>query len=895
MQAHLLRTKLHIPALRPFLVPRPHLIQKLNQHPDAKLTLISAPAGSGKTTLLTQFINQQQQPVAWLSLDEADDDPNQFWTYLITACQSVLAGAGELALSMLDASQPLPGNTIPTILLNDIASQNQKLLLILDDYHTIQNPSIQESMSFLLDYLPDNVHLIISTRADPPWPLSRYRVRNHLVEIRVQDLRFSLEETANFLNQTMGLDLSAGDVAALEARTEGWVAGLQLAAIAMQSPQPEKDVSAFVQAFAGSHLFVAEYLLEDVLRRQPEATQRFLLQTSILERLNGELCDAVTKRQDSQTMLATLHRANLFVVPLDDEGCWFRYHHLFADLLQARLLQTMPTEDVACLHMQAASWHEQNGLIQAAIRHAMAAKDFERVAALVENEARAMMFSGQANILRNWLSTLPEAIIEAHPRLKIYQLWIDMLQEKADLSPAALQEKENMLRALPSSPENERLQMELLAVLCRFVAFSGNTTRAIQIAEEAQTRLPEAEIALRARTYSALAVAHWMEGHPQKAGQAYEQCMILTQATGDYSLIAHATMMMGMSHTDYGQLHEALHTYQTIIDMGKQAGQRNFFPAVYGYIGLASIYLEWNEWDTAVSHLEQGMKLCRQGGLTGISFGHTLQARLFQAQGMFAEAAAEMALLGETGVDPTGTARHIQLCLAQNDLEEAARLAKPWRDGIKASAVGPQPPLLVAEIVKVTLARLFLAQGELRQAEQLLDDVLVTAVPQKRNGRLIEVYLLKALLQQAQNQEKAAVESITHALELAQPEGYVLLFVEGGTAVIPLLQAVITDQTTAAPVRQYAQKLLATFQTDDKTISHPVGTVAGLIEALTPREIEVLHLVVAGDTNQEIADKLVITVRTVKKHITNILGKLGVSNRTQAVARARELGLITYD
>jgi LuxR family maltose regulon positive regulatory protein len=504
MSGDLLQTKLYVPRVRETAVFRGHLIEQIKEgvQQGCKRTLISAPAGSGKTTLLSQFVAQLGRPVAWLSLDEADDDPTRFWIYLIAACQNIFEGVGESALALLGTQQQLPADTIPTLLINDMASLDQMSVLILDDYHVIKTPAIQESVAFLLDHLPDNLHIIISTRIDPPWPLSRYRVRHQLTEIRVRDLRFSLDETQKFLNQTVNLNLSSEDIAALEARTEGWAAGLQLAAIAMQSPLPDSSKVTFVEAFTGSHLYVAEYLVEEILKHQQETTQTFLLYTSVLDRLNANLCGAVTGREDGQATLTALYRDNLFVVPLDAEGRWFRYHHLFADLLRARLSQVLSAEEVAELHIKAATWYEENGLIREAIKHALAAKDFERVASLVEQEARSLMFSGQVRVLNNWLSTLPEASFQSHPRLHIYRLWIELMQEKSDISVSALRKKEAILRALPPSPENEQLQVELMAVLCRFVAFAGDTARAIQLAEEALSHLPDNETMLRARAYS---------------------------------------------------------------------------------------------------------------------------------------------------------------------------------------------------------------------------------------------------------------------------------------------------------------------------------------------------------------------------------------------------------
>lgn len=901
MDEPILQTRLQMPPLRAVLVKRPRLFARLAQN--LPLTLVSAPAGFGKTTLLSQYVTHLSRPVAWLSLDEALDDPARFWTHVIAACRSVVEGFGDAALVQLDTPAALPAETIPTILINELAGQEQPLTLVLDDYHAIRDPAIQDSVAFLAEHLPRTLQLILCTRVDPPWPLARFRARHQLAEIRAHDLRFSAAEAAVFFSETMGISLSPADVETLEARTEGWVAGLQLAALALQAlpPRPDGDATAdFVQAFAGSHLFIAEYLLEEVLARQSSETQTFLLQTCLLERLQADLCDAVTGLTNGRDMLDALHRANLFLVPLDAAGQWYRYHHLFADLLQARLSQTLPAAVVADLHLRATGWYEQNRFVDAAVRHALAARAYERVAALIEREARAMMFSGRANALRSWLAALPLPAFQSHPRLQIYRLWIDLMQERVDLSASALREKEALLRNLPPSPENERLQVELLAVLCRFVAFAGDTDRAIQLADEALARLPETEPALRARAYSALAVAHWIDGRGDQARQAHDACMPLARAVGNDTLAAHALLMKGLSQVDDGRLHAAARTYRAILALGEDAGQEIFFPAGQGHIGLAGLYLEWNALDTAEAHLQQGMTLCRQGGLAGLSTGHVHSARLHQARGDFAAAAAELAQLGETGVDPSGTARQILLAIAMGDLDRAVRFAAPWLRLLEEA--GPRPPLLIQEIALNTLARLHLALGNPDQAAELLDVVETSAEPADRRGRLIEVHLFRTLVALARSHDRsrgrvppAARRSLERALTLARPAGYTLLFLEECPTLVPVLEAIANRSAAPAALPHDARRLLDAWRARTGAATAVSAVAAALADPLTPREREVLQLLARGDSNQAIADSLVITVRTVKKHVTNILGKLGVSNRTQAVARARELGLIASE
>ncbi len=631
MSVSLLSTKLNIPHTRASGVVRPRLTEKLfdGVNRPGSFVLLSGPAGFGKTTLLSEFVEQFVRRVAWVSLDEGDNDPIQFWTYLITACQSIQPKVGEAALAVLQTPQPLTDDVIPTLLINDLVALESELILILDDYHLIQNPSIHSALGFLLKHIPDKLHLVLSTRVDPPWPLARFRARNQLIEIRAADLRFTSEESTVFLNQVMGLRLSAEDVAALEVRTEGWIASLQLAAISMRG---RDDTAGFIKAFTGSHVYIAEYLMEEVLGHQTEDVKTFLLHTSILEGLNASLCDAVTGRSDSQAILKDLYEANLFLLPQDDEGQWFRYHHLFADLLQARLSQGLPANAIADLHRRASDWCERNGMVPEAIHHSLAAKDFERVALLVEQAAQSMIFTGQFNILKNWLEALPKESFLAHPRLAISQILIDLSQGKLDMSEASLLEKEKMIRALPSSPENDRLRLESMVYLCLFLAHQ-NTSRAIQIAEETLAELPEDDLRLRAYIFSALYRAYGMNGNMEKSEPAYRECLRAAQAAGHYGIAANTTMVRAFDLQQYGKLDEAARYCQSIIEYGDHLGQKVFYPAGSCYIGLAGVYLERYELEKAEETLIRGMELCRVGGMDGLYTGHILKARLLQSKG----------------------------------------------------------------------------------------------------------------------------------------------------------------------------------------------------------------------------------------------------------------------
>jgi LuxR family transcriptional regulator, maltose regulon positive regulatory protein len=902
MSASLLATKLYIPPPRLNAITRPRLTEKLWTvlHQPGSFALLSGPAGFGKTTLLSEFAAKLQHPAAWVSLDEGDNDPIRFWSYIITACRSVQADVGESALALFQSPQRLPVETVPSILINDLAGLEQDLVLVLDDYYAIQSEAIHAAFTYLLEHLPGNLHIIVSTRADPPWPLARFRVRNQLVEVRAQDLRFTTEETTLFLNRMIGLNLTTEDVASLAERTEGWAAGLQLAALSMKE---RSDIAGFIKAFTGSQVYIAEYLVEEVLKQQPQDVQEFLLKTSLLERMNAGLCEAVTGCKNGQSMLQTLQRKNLFVISLDDGQQWYRYHHLFADLLAYILKQTLPTSEIQKLHCQASVWLAQNDLLDAAIQHALMGQDFERAITLVERVARTMMFTGRVNDLRNWLEVLPEASFDAHLYLKIYRTWIDLLQGKMDLSEPALLKMETMLRALPPSPENDTLLKEMIVILSHWVALAGNTSRAICLAQEALDFLPEADLAARARVYSALSFAYGTEGDVEKADAAFRECLSLAQASANYTLAAHTMMRAGIWLGYYGMLRQAERLYQSIIDMGAQAGQKIFYPAGEGMIGLASIYLERNELEAAEKTLRQGMELCIRAGLDGVFTGYILKSRLRQAKGDFAGAQEELQELERNFPRSdifTLTIRQIEVRLAMGDTEGAFHLVLPLSgllsyDGENGTS---RPPIIVVELVEVVLIRVYLALGEVDKALELLDRLQATAEPGGRFGHLIEMHLLRSLALQKQNQGEAtvrAIESLGQALVLAEPEGYGLLLAEAGPEVISLLKGVMKDPAVPDPVKKYARKLITIVSKEDKSAASQIegSTPAGnMIEPLTNRELDVLRLIAEGLKYDEIGKKLFISPNTVRTYIKGIYGKLDVNNRSQAIAQAHQYKLI---
>lgn len=889
MHGNLLATKLHIPAIRPDTLNRARLIDILDNAVNTNLTLIAAPAGFGKSTLVAGWLSERLLFAGWLSLDERDNDPVRFWQYMVAALQGIDSAICTEASDILANGGHHSLEPVIGTLINDLSARSDDYVLVLDDYHVIDNIDIHTSIQFLLDNQPPSLHLMMLTRVDPPLRLSRLRARREMIEIRADALGFTPEETASLLNNLMAFDLNEEQVQALQQRTEGWITGLQLAALSLQT-QP--DTMRFIEQFTGSYQYILDYLTEEVLGSLPHELRLFLMQTAILDRLCVDLCQTITGQDDSHSLLDAIYKQNLFLIPLDDTGDWFRYHHLFADLLRVRLRRNLSVNDITELHLRASDWYEKNALTAEAIDHALAAQDYDRVASLVDRGAHRELFAGNVNLVRSWLDAIPDAIFKLNPHLTFYQFWVEILQGTADLSDQAMQEKESTIRELPPSLKNDQMRGELMAVVCRAMVFSGQTDRGIRYAHVALDYLPQEDLASRARANSSLAVAHGLEGRVKEAEDSYIKFLKQARAAGDKRLAAHTMMAMALIHTHYGQLHEATQTFQAIIDMNpspvdRMGVQREVFPAGQGYIGLGIIHLEWNDLPAAERYLKQGIDLCRRGGLDGLFLGKIFLSRLRQAQGDF-DAALEALQLAEQAFqradDFNIASRHIEIALAQGEIENAARFAALLEPMVSDGA-SVRLPILFAEIVQILISRVLIAQGEIEQALMWLDRVQSTAEPARRNRRLIDVYLLRARIEQQISGAvtHAAVGYLEQALELAEPEGFVLLFREEGAALIPLLNVVSRH-------KPYARKLLSAFAGDDKATA---GEAPGLLEALTPREMEVLRLIAVGDSNQIIAEKLFISIRTVKKHITNILGKLDADNRTQAVAVARELGLLS--
>ena len=900
MSLALLSTKLHVPRARADAVLRPRLTEKLLtsvQRP-GHLILLSGPAGSGKTTLLSEFIADFQRPLAWLSLDEADNDPIRFWTYALTACQSIQREIGESALALLESPQPIHDEIIPTILINDLVRLNADLVIVLDDYHVLQNPSIHSALAFLLDHLPENLHLVISTRVDPPWPLSRFRARNRLTEIRAADLRFTAEETAIFLNDVMRLNLAARDVAALEARTEGWIASLQLAAISMRG---HSDVGSFIAAFAGSHVYVAEYLMEEILAHQPEETKNFLLQTSILERLTASLCEAVTGHAESQSMLKDLYQANLFIVPLDEQGQWFRYHQLFADLLRIHLSQTISADEITGQHRRASAWFEQNGFLSEAISHALAAHDFEGAAHLIDANAYQVITRGELTTLLRWADTLPEDILQRHPSIIIKKAWALTLAGAIRQVEPLLQQAEAQIKPDDNSLRARELVGNATTIRAFFAMMTGDYTRALALAERADVLLPESDVHVSWLVPYTLGSVHRSQGQYEEAVRAFERQAQMAERYGNMILWVTGVTEVAIVRRLQGKLREASRTCHQALKTIAEQGAARYGSLAKLEVPLVEVLREQNQLQEAHRRITDVIARMQNWPMpTDLIFAYLAQIRIQEAMGDLAGALQTLERARDL------RARHpilmnlarsvdlseIRLCLARAETTTTARLLDELQPG-------SSPTVSLREQELLLLARLYLAQGQVSAAEEILSPLLKEAEAGGRSGTLIEILALLAGVWNTKGDRQKAQTHLIKALRLAEPEAFMRIFLDEGESMRQMLAAVSHKWMTSTDkppgrLANYVDRLLTAFPEGPviQGARQTLNQESGLIEPLSSRELEVLQLIAAGDSNQTIAGKLFITVSAVKKHTGNIFGKLSVNSRTQAAARARQLGLL---
>lgn len=890
----LLETKLYIPRRRSGLVSRPRLIERLDAGTGVKLVLVCAPAGFGKTTVLTEWLASSAagtRAAGWVSLDEADNDPALFWTYAVTALRNLAPEVGGDALALLQSPQPPPLEAVLTTLINDVAAIERDLTLIFDDYHVIAAQSIHAAIAFLLDHLPPQLQLVIASRSDPPLPLSRLRGRGQSTELRSADLRFTADEAAAFLHGVMGLDLPAGDVAALERRTEGWITGLQLAALSMQR---RKDPSEFVRAFAGDDRYIVDYLVDEVLGRQLEGIRGFLLQTAILDRLSGPLCDAVTGRDDSAAILATLERDNLFVVPLDDRRQWYRYHHLFADVLRAHAAAEEPDQQ-AVRHRLASAWYERNGFRPDAIRHAFAAGDIERAADLIEQIAISMLGSSQEETLRGWIRAIPHEVLRARPRLSVFAAFSAFGLGDFETADARLQDAERRLEETGGGDDAGTRSLRGMIAIARayLLGSRGDADGVATYARQAVDLLPEGEHMWRGAAASLLGILHWGKGDLEVAyGYIVEGGANLRRAGHARFQISHIYILADIRIAQ-GRLREATSLYERGLRSAAEPGELLWGTSDL-HVGLSDLHRERNELDAATEQLLRSLALGEHAGLPETRHRwHVAMARIKEAQGdlegalaLFDEATRQRIWGPDPDLRPIAALK-ARLWSRKGDLANAF----DWAAG---SGLSVDDDLsFLHEFDHITLAKLLVAryrserdQRALEDAERLLARLLIVAEAGGRLGSVLEILLSQALAREAGGDVSGALAPLERALTLAEPEGYLRTFVDEGEPMRTLLR----HAAAAGFAGPYTQRLLAAFETPAPPASAPA--VPGPAVPLTAREIEILRLIAAGMRNQEIADQLYIGLPTVKRHIANAYGKLGVAHRTEAVARASALKLL---
>ena len=910
MPAALLETKFYVPQLRRGVVPRRRLSERLDRGVASKLMLVSAPAGFGKTTLLAEWLaagpaaGAGGRRVAWLSLDRGDNDPASFWAYVVAALRTVAAGVGEGALALLRAPRRPAIETVLTVLLNDLGAVPGDVVLVLDDYHVIEAPEVQDGMVFWLEHLPLGVHVVIASRADPVLPLARLRARGELAEIRAAELRFTAAEAAAYLTGVMGLPLTARDVAVLAARTEGWVAALQLAALSMQG---REDVAGFIAGFAGDDRYVVDYLAEEVLARQPGRVQDFLLRTCVLGRLSGPLCDAVTGQGGGKAMLEALERGNLFLVPLDDRRRWYRYHHLFADVLQARLLDEQPGQ-VPGLHRRASVWYEHHGELPGAIGHALAAADFERAAGLVELAIPALRQARQETTVRGWLEALPDDVIRARPvlsatfagallmsgelegieeRLQDAARWLEPMtgdREEPQVPPAEM--------VVTDSEEYRRLPGTIEMYRAGLALARSDLPGTVRHAQRALELAPDDDHLCRASAAALLGLVYWGSGDLEAGHRAYSTCVAGLRRAGFIADILGCSIALADIRITQGRLSEALRTYEQALQLGPEQGGSVLRGTADMFVGMSEIARERDDLPTAIQLLLRSQELGEHTGLPQNRYRwRVAMARLRETEGNLPGA---LDLLNEAE-------RCYVADFFPNVRPVPALKARVWvRQGRFGEALGwaREQGLSVddglsylREFEHITLARLFLARHEDERAERsvdeaarLLERLLPAAEEGGRTGRVIEVLVLRARAYHAQGDMPAALACLERAVALAEPEGYVRVFADEGPAMAALLRVAAKQGTR----RGYVSRLLAAVS----GTGHGNPREQALIEPLSGRELDVLRLLGTELDGPAIARELMVSLNTMRTHTKNIYAKLAVTSRRAAVRRAAELDLL---
>ena len=891
----ILRTKLFTPPARPSLVDRPRLLTKLENGRHGKLSLVSAPAGFGKTTLVTSWI--QQHNAVWLSLDADDNDLARFVTYVVAALQQVDPAFGEQIVTLLQANPQTQPDQISTIFLNDISYLDDSVLLVLDDYHLLENGRIHDMLAFWLEYLPPQLHLVITSRADLPFSISRWRVQRQVTEIRTADLRFTPEETAVFLNDLMGLSLTTEAVAVLEARTEGWIASLQLAALSL-SQQAQAAQAQFIQQFSGSNRFVMDYLVDEILSRLDKKERDFLIETSMFDRFCADLCDAVRETADSQQMLERLEQANMFLIPLDRQHEWFRYHHLFADFLQHRL-QQLPLAQRQQLQQRAADWFAQQQLLEEAIAHALAAEDIMRAANLVADASTDLLVRGEVGKLLRWINLLPEEMRKEYPKLGVFYAW-------ALIFTGQFEAVTELLAELATVEDKPGWPMQAyVTVLQGFVATrNGRFAEGITMTEEALAQLEslalqdEVHAIMVGATAINLADSYIWHGDFAKAHRQYQTAVTVNRESGNILAGLGAVNTLTELTLAKGELHKAKDILQQGMHMADYWEMQLPIPGtkllaaapIYANLGL--LHCQWNDLVTAKPLIEEADNLYKLGGAVNEAEGVNALIYLRWAEGNLAAVAhliAHLQKLGEqtkhiyvfSRIEAALIGWKIRLIESDTQWQYYLNDVLSWMVGKDFANEGPSH--YANRFAGFALARAALFAQQYERVLPLLQNLKHGAQKDGRFGDIYQVQILQVLALQQSGNTAVALEILAALLSQTESEGYIRLYVDEGQPMAALLQQL--------PSTPYRDQLLAHLG-QAKSDALPSAPMQNLVEPLSERELEVLTLIANGATNQQIADELVIAKSTAKKHVSNIIGKLGVENRTAAIARARELNLI---
>lgn len=887
----LLKTKLYVPLLQSKWISRPRLVKCMDEGFVRKLTLISAPAGFGKTTLLVDWIHREKIPVVWLSIDKNDNDPLHFLTYVIAGLQTLKAGIGKAALTMLQSPQPPPIDSILINLVNDVTLIPTDMALVLDDYHCIDVKPIHDMIAFLLDHLPKQMHIILATRSNPPLPLARIRSQNQMTELRAADLSFTTDETFVFFDKCLKFKLSNDDMTLLRSRTEGWIAGLQLAALSLSG---SKDPSGFLKAFKGDNRYIADYLTEEVLNRLSEPLQNFLLQTCFLERLSGPLCDAVTRQENSRQMLNTLDKANLFVVPLDDERCWYRYHHLFADLLQQRS-RAKQSDLVSELHRRASQWFAKNGFKNEAVDHAVFAQDYALAVQLIEEIAEIDWDRARESRILRWLKELPEEQIDTNPKLSIFYARELFKSGYLDDAEKRLQTAEKILESNSISDVDKDRLLGRIAVIRAYISMrTGNLHRTVCLSSQALKLLPERDLNWRSVAATTLGMGYGPDKLVE-AQQAYFDAMKISKAAGNVYYQIFAGSCLGSIMRDRGKFKEARDFCRQLLSLAIENGieQTGIVGSLYANLGL--IYCEWNDLDEGIRLINKGVELSEIGRDPVIAA--TCKVSLLRAYMYRMDLMGAVKLMENINERSSNfvlppwvtniiSALNVFFWLGSGNMNAALQWVR------ERGLSHEDKPDGWHEIEYIALAHVLIAQNKLDEADRLLQRLIENATAGDRVYMMIEMRLMRALIFKTRQDTVAALAELKLALGLAEPGGLIMILVSKGKPVAELLEEIAAvkkqdhDPVQAGFSLSYAKKLLSVFKASTPS------KIEGLMDPISDRELEVLHLIAAGLSNREIAEKLFISLNTVKTHTKNINSKLDVNSRIKAVARAKELGLL---